>query len=331
MVIEVRWGILSTAWIATDFVIPAMLKSEYCNVVAIASRSEQRAKEVAKQFDISKYYASYQDLLDDPAIDAVYIPLPNHLHVDWAIKALRAGKHVLVEKPIALNSIEAQKLLDESKKHPKLKIMEAFMYKYHPQWIKAKNMIDQGEIGKLKMIQSSFSFFDDDPNSIVNKKELGGGSLMDIGCYPISISRYLFNDEPKSVSATIEYDPKFDVDILSSGILEFEQGSCTFFSAIQLMENQYVKIFGTEGYIEFEIPFNPLADKAAKIWLIKEDLKKEIEFEVCDQYTLQADAFSLAVIKNSKVNNNLEDALNNMIVIEKLVESDKTGKRVYLS
>ena len=331
MVIEVRWGILSTAWIATDFVIPAMLKSEYCNVVAIASRSEQRAKEVAKQFDISKYYASYQNLLDDPAIDAVYIPLPNHLHVDWAIKALRAGKHVLVEKPIALNSIEAQKLLDESKKHPKLKIMEAFMYKYHPQWIKAKNMIDQGEIGKLKTIQSSFSFFDDDPNSIVNKKELGGGSLMDIGCYPISISRYLFNDEPKSVSATIEYDPKFDVDILSSGILEFEQGSCTFFSAIQLMENQYVKIFGTEGYIEFEIPFNPLADKAAKIWLIKEDLKKEIEFEVCDQYTLQADAFSLAVLKNSKVYNNLEDALNNMIVIEKLVESDKTGKRVYLS
>jgi predicted dehydrogenase len=204
------------------------------------------------------------------------------------------------------------------------------MYKHHPQWAKAKKMIKQGEIGKLKAIQSSFSFFDDDPNSIVNKKELGGGSLMDIGCYPISISRYLFNAEPKSVLASIEYDSKSKVDILSSGILEFDQGSCTFFSAIQLMENQYVKIFGTEGYIEFNIPFNPPADKSAKIWLVKEDVKKEIEFELCDQYTLQADVFSLAILENRIVKTGLNDAVNNMIIIEKLMESDKQGKRVYL-
>jgi len=330
MEIKIRWGILSTAWIATEFVIPAMLKSNYCEIEAIASRTEKKAKNTAKRFNISKYYASYQGLLDDETIDAVYIPLPNHLHVEWAIKALKAGKHVLLEKPIAMSSKEAKKLFDESKKHPKLKIMEAFMYKHHPQWIKAKKMIKKGEIGKLKAIQSSFSFFDDNPNSIVNKKELGGGSLMDIGCYPISISRYLFNAEPESVSATIEYDSKSKVDILSSGILEFEKGTCTFFSATQLMENQYVKVFGTEGYIEFNIPFNPPANEPAKIWLVKEDFKKEIEFEICDQYTLQADAFSLSILENHKVKTGLDDAVNNMIIIEKLMESDELGKRVYL-
>ena len=166
--------------------------------------------------------------------------------------------------------------------------------------------------------------------SIVNKKELGGGSLMDIGCYPISISRYLFNAEPKSVLANIEYDSKSKVDILSSGILEFEQGSCTFFSATQLMENQYLKIFGTKGYIEFSIPFNPPSDRPVKIWLVKEDVKKEIEFELCDQYTLQADVFSLAILENRIVKTGLDDAVNNMIIIEKLIESDKEGKRVYL-
>ncbi len=330
MEIKIKWGILSTAWIATEFVIPAMLKSNFCEITAIASRTEKKAKDAAKRFKISKHYASYQDLLDDTAIDAVYIPLPNHLHVEWAIKALQAGKHVLVEKPIALSSVEARKLLDVAKKHPKLKIKEAFMYRHHPQWIKAKRMIKKGEIGELKAIQSSFSFFDDNPNSIVNKKELGGGSLMDIGCYPISISRYLFNAEPKSVSATIEYDPTSKVDILSSGILEFEKGICTFFSAIQLMENQYVKVFGTEGYIEFNVPFNPSANEPSKIWLVKEDVKKEIEFEVCDQYTLQADAISLAILENRKVKTGLDDAVKNMIIIEKLMESDKLGKRINL-
>lgn len=330
MEIKIKWGILGTAWIATDFVIPAMLKSNYCEIKAIASRTEKKAKDTAKRFKISKYYASYQGLLDDTSIDAVYIPLPNHLHVEWAIKALRAGKHVLVEKPMAMSSVEARILLDEAKKHPKLKIMEAFMYKHHPQWIKAREMIKKGEIGKLKAIQSSFSFFDDDPKSIINQKELGGGSLMDIGCYPISISRFLFDAEPKSVSATIEYDAKSKVDILSSGILEFENGICTFFSAIQLMENQYVKVFGTEGYIEFNMPFNPPANKSSKIWLVKENVKKEIEFEACDQYTLQADAISLAILENKKVETGIDDAVNNMIIIEKLMESDRLGKRIYL-
>jgi len=330
MEINIRWGILSTANIAIESVIPAMLDSEYSSVTSIASRNINKAKIVAKQFQIPKYYGSYQELLDDVEIEAVYIPLPNHLHVKWAIKALKAGKHVLVEKPIAISSLEAKELFEEAEKHPRLKIMEAFMYKFHPQWIRVKEMINNGEIGKLKTIQSSFSFFDDDPESIVNHEEFGGGSLMDIGCYPISISRFLFDAEPESVSANIEYHPDFKVDILASVILDFREGSSSFFSSIQMIDNQRVQIFGTEGSIKFEIPFNPPEDKPVKIWLEKEEMKKEIEFEKCDQYSLQVDMFSLAIMEHKKVPVSLEDAINNMIVIEKIRESSRLGKRVSL-
>lgn len=330
MEINIRWGILSTANIAVESMIPALLCSEYCALTGLASRDIKKAKRIAKKFKIPKYYGSYQELLEDKEIEAVYIPLPNHLHVKWAIKALRAGKHVLVEKPVALSSMEANELLEEAKKHPELKVMEAFMYKFHPQWIRVKELINNGEIGVLKAIQSSFSFFDDDPKSIVNNKEFGGGSLMDIGCYPISISRYLLDAEPVNVSANIEYHPDFKVDILASAILEFKQVTTTFFSSIQMIDNQKVHIFGTKGSIEFEIPFNPPADRPVKIWLVKEHIKKEIEFEICDQYALQADLFSLAIMGHRKVPVSLEDAVNNMIVIEKLHESDRLGKRVSL-
>ncbi len=330
MEINIRWGILSTANIALESVIPAMLNSEYCSVISIASRNIKKAKKIAEKFQIPKYFGSYQELLDDKEIEAVYIPLPNHLHVKWAEKALQAGKHVLLEKPVALSSKEAKKLQVEAKKHPTLKIMEAFMYRFHPQWIRVKEMVDAGEIGQLKTIQSSFSFFDDNPESIVNQKEYGGGSLMDIGCYPISISRFLFGEEPKNVSADIEYHPEFKVDILATAILEFNQGTSSFFSSIQMLDNQQVQIFGTEGNITFEIPFNPPADQEVKIWLTKENIKKEIEFAICDQYTLQADMFSLAIMEYNNVPVDLDDAINNMIVIEKLEESNRIGKRVSL-
>lgn len=330
MKINIRWGILGTANIALESVIPAMLNSEFCSLTSIASRNLNKAKNIAEQFQIPNFYGSYQELLDDKDIEAVYIPLPNHLHVPWAIKALKAGKHVLIEKPIALSSIEALKLLEEAKNHPGLKIMEAFMYKFHPQWIKVKKMINSGEIGKLKTIQSSFSFFDDNPKSIVNNKEYGGGSLMDIGCYPISVSRFLFDEEPKSVSASIEYHPDFKVDILASVIMDFEHGTSTFFSSIQMIDHQMVKIFGEKGSIEFEIPFNPPADQPVRIWLVNQDVKKEIEFEVCDQYSLQLDMFSLAIVEGKKVPIGLEDAVDNMIVIEKIEESNKLRKHVSL-
>jgi len=322
---KVKWGILSTASIGTEQVIPAMIKGEQCDVQAIASRSKDAAEKVAKRFEIPRAYGSYEELLMDHEIDAVYIPLPNHLHVPWSIKAIRAGKHVLVEKPIALSSEEARKLLDESLKYPELKVMEAFMYRHHPQWLKAKELVESGSIGKLRTIQSSFSFFDDDPESIVNKKEFGGGSLMDIGCYPISLSRFLFNAEPKKVYANIEVHPEFETDTLATVILEFEQGTSSFFSSTLMPDNQQVKAFGTEGSIEFEIPFNPTADQPAKIWLIHGDQKEEIVFDPCDQYTIQGDLFSLAILNDTPVPTPLQDAVDNMIVIEKLLNSDRPG------
>lgn len=327
---KVQWGILGAATIAREQVIPAMLKGKHCCVMAIASRDMSKAEKAAKEFDIPKYYEGYQELLNDTEVEAVYIPLPNHLHVEWAKKALMAGKHVLIEKPIALSSEEAIGLLEVAKKHPELKIAEAIMYKYHPQWIKVKQMVDDGKIGKLKTIQSSFSFFEDDANHIVNSKLFGGGSLMDIGCYSISISRLLFGSEPKSVLANIEYHPEFKVDILATGILEFDGGSSSFFCATQLVDNQQVEIFGTEGCIRFELPFNPPNDRPSKIWLTKQEVTTEIEFQTCDQYTLQADVFSLAILEDNETPAYLEDAINNMLVIEKMHESNKSGRRVNL-
>ncbi|MEN8226724.1 MAG: Gfo/Idh/MocA family oxidoreductase [Bacteroidota bacterium] len=322
---KVKWGILSTASIGTEHVIPAMINGEYCDIQAIASRSLEVASSVAARFDIPGAYGSYEELLLDPEIEAVYIPLPNHLHVPWAIKALQAGKHVLVEKPIGLSSEEAMKLLEESGKHPKLKVMEAFMYRHHPQWVKTKELVKDGTIGSLRTIQSSFSFYLDDPEHIVNKKEYGGGSLMDIGCYPISLSRFLFDEEPKKVYANVEVHPEFQTDTMVTAILEFEQGTSSFFSSTLMTDNQQVVIFGTIGRIEFEIPFTPAAGQPAKIWLHRGDQKEEILFDPCDQYTLQGDLFSLAILNESEVPTPLKDAVDNMKVIERLLKGRDIG------
>ncbi len=319
---------MSTASIAVEHVIPAMLKCKHCEIIAIASRSEEKAKEGANSFNIPTFYSSYQQLLNDEEVEALYIPLPNNMHVPWAIKALQAGKHVLLEKPVAMSSSEAESLLVESQKYPDLKVMEAFMYRFHPQWVKVKELIANGTIGELKSILTSFSFFEDNPHSIVNSREMGGGSLMDIGCYPISLSRYLFQSEPKTVSAIIEYDPVFKTDSLASGILEFDGGLSTFFSATQMAESQSVKIFGTKAFIEMEIPFNPPTDKKTRILIHRDEEREVIEFEVCDQYSTQADLFSLAIIENSKVPTPLQDAIDNMKVIERLIESDREEHRL---
>lgn len=319
---KIQWGILSTATIAVEQVIPAIQQSKCGKVLAIASRSPEKAKNVAMEFDIPKYHENYDALLADPEVEAIYIPLPNHLHVEWAIKALRAGKHVLVEKPIALNVKEAQELADEAKRHPELKVMEAYMYKFHPQWIQVRKMLKDGIIGQLEMIQSSFSFFDDNPNSIINVKEYGGGSLMDVGCYPVSISRYLFDAEPVRVLSSQECHPDFGVDITTSGILEFEKGRTIFFSSIQLMEHQEVKLFGAKGKIEFEVPFNPPYDQSVTVKVITEDGTEVVVFEPCNQYGLQTDAFSKAIIEDTEVPVSLEDAVNNMKVIQLINECD---------
>jgi predicted dehydrogenase len=320
---KVRWGIMSTAEIGAKKVIPAMQNSTHCDIQALASLSLEKAKALATKLKIPRTFGSYEELLDCAEIDAVYIPLPNHLHVPWSIKALEAGKHVLCEKPIALSALEAQKLLDTSKKHPELKIMEAFMYRHHPQWQKARQLVASGEIGALQTIQSFFSYYNTDPNNIRNMASIGGGGLMDIGCYTISLSRFIFDAEPQKVCGLMEYDPQFDVDRLTSVLLDFGKGTSTFTCSTQLAPYQRVNIFGTRGRIEIEIPFNAPPDQPCRMWCQTQDQTEEISFPICDQYTIQGDLFSKAILNDTDVPTPLEDALANMKVIDALVESAK--------
>jgi predicted dehydrogenase len=325
---KVRWGIISTAKIGTVQVIPAMQQSSLCSIDAIASRDASSAAEAASQLGIGRSYGSYEELLADPNIDAVYNPLPNHLHVEWSIKALHAGKHVLCEKPIGLSSSEGQKLVNAAQQHPHLKVMEAFMYRHHPQWQKARDLVRSGAIGELRTIQSFFSYFNTDPNNIRNMAEIGGGGLMDIGCYPISVSRFLFEAEPKRVCGVVEYDPNFNTDRIASALLEFEQGTASFTCSTQLTPYQRVNAFGTEGRIEIEIPFNAPVDRPCRLWHQSGAEVEEIEFDICNQYTIQGDLFSKAILDDSPVPIPIEDAVSNMRVIESIIHSGKTGQWV---
>jgi predicted dehydrogenase len=322
---KVRWGVLSTAKIGTKAVIPAMQLGEHCQVTAIASRSLEKAQAAASQLSIPKAYGSYEELLADAEVDAVYIPLPNHLHVPWSIKALEAGKHVLCEKPIGLSAAEAQELLDAARKHPRLKVMEAFMYRHHPQWRRVRQLMAEGDIGELRMIQSFFSYYNADPNDIRNMADIGGGGLLDIGCYCISLSRFIFDAEPQRVCGIVEYDPQFGVDRLASGLLDFGKGTATFSCATQLAPYQRANIFGTEGRVEIELPFSPPADRPSKIWHQRGSEVKEIVPGIYNQYTIQGELFSQAVLSDTEVPTPLEDAVANMRVIEALIRSAKNG------
>ena len=318
---KLNWGILSTAKIGIEKVIPAMQQGKLSEIVAIASRTHESARKAAKKLKIPKAFGSYQDLLDDTSIDAVYIPLPNHMHVPWTIKALAANKHVLCEKPIALTATEAKELLKETEKFPHLKVMEAFMYRHHPQWIQALELINGGGIGMVKTVHSFFSYYNDDPENIRNMVDIGGGGLMDIGCYCISLARLIFDEEPQRVFGKIEYDPGFETDRICSGILDFVQGTSTFTCSTQLVPYQRVNVFGTKGRIEIEIPFNAPPDKPCKILFQNNEIIEEIEIKICDQYTIQGDLFSLAVLNNEKVPTPIEDAVANMKVLEAVIQS----------
>jgi predicted dehydrogenase len=322
---KARWGVLSTARIGTEKVIPAMQSGRYCEIAAIASRDLGRARAAANRLGIPKAYGSYEELLADSDVDAIYNPLPNHLHVPWSIRALEAGKHVLCEKPIALTAAEAQKLLDAARERPQLKVMEAFMYRHHPQWQRARQLVADGEIGELRTIQSFFSYYNADPADIRNVAEFGGGGLMDIGCYTISLSRFIFGTEPQRVCGIVEYDPQFKTDRLTSGVLDFGRGTSTFTCATQLAPYQRVNIFGTEGRVEIEIPFNAPADRPCRMWHQHGSEVDEIVLDVCDQYTIQGDLFSQAVLDDTPVPTPLEDAVANMRVIEALVQSARSG------
>ena len=327
---KVRWGILSTAAIGVRKVIPGMQKGELCDIAAIASRDLWKAEETARQLGIAKAYGSYEELLADPQIDAIYNPLPNQMHVPWSVKAAEAGKHVLCEKPVSLTVAEARTLL-EVQRRTGVKIGEAFMVRTHPQWLRAREIVASGRIGALRSIQGFFSYFNTDPRNIRNIPEAGGGALMDIGCYPIIISRFLFDAEPVRVFGVAERDPVMKIDRLTSGILEFASGQSVFTCSTQLVPYQRINIFGTKGRVEIEIPFNAPPDRPCRIMIDdgRDVFGGGITIEalpVCDQYTIQGDAFSRAILEDTEVPVPIDDAVKNMAVIEAIFRSAISGR-----
>lgn len=327
---KVKWGILSTAKIGVTKVIPALQQANNCEVVALASRDLNKAKSVAAQLNIAKAFGSYEELLADNEIDAVYNPLPNHLHLPFTLAAIKAGKHVLCEKPIGLNKEEAETLKKESSLHPDIKVMEAFMYRFHPQWIKTKELVDNGTIGKVKNIQTFFSFNNVDPENIRNKADIGGGALMDIGCYCISFPRFILGIEPIRVSGTSVTDKEFKTDIVTSGTLFFrEDVTANFTCSTQLFPYQRSIIIGDKGRIEIDIPCNAPPDKPTKVTLYLDGDEKIMYFEG-NQYTLEGEAFANSILNNTDVPTSLSDAVYNMKVIDAIVESNLKSSVVNL-
>jgi predicted dehydrogenase len=330
MAAKVKWGVLGVASIATRKVIPGMQRGAFSEIYAIASRDLGKAQESAKQLGIPKAYGSYEELLADKEIEAIYNPLPNHLHVPWTIKAAEAGKHVLCEKPIALNSAEAETLL-AVRKRTRVKIGEAFMVKTYPQWLRVRELVQQKRIGELKSVVTVFSYFNRDAKNVRHKVEWGGGGLLDIGCYPITLSRWFYGEEPKRVTGTLENDPHFGTDRLASAILEFSGGHSIFTAGTQTNYFQRMTLLGTTGRIDIEIPFNAPANRPLQLTIsdgmeFAGGTKVVEEIPAADQYTIQGDAFSKAIRNNAEVPVPLEDSIANMRVIDAIFRSASNGK-----
>ena len=327
---KIRWGVLSTANIATKKVVPGMQRGELTSVVAIASRDLAKAQQAATALGIPTAYGSYEELLADPSIDAIYNPLPNHMHVPWTIKAAEAGKHVLCEKPLSMSVAEAGTLL-AVRARTGVKIGEAFMVRSHPQWIRLRELLSQGRIGELRSVHGFFSYFNVNPANIRNRVEVGGGALMDIGCYLIQAARFAFAQQPSRVVSTIDRDPQMGTDRLTSSILDFSVGHAIFTCSTQLVPYQRFHFLGSKGRIELEVPVNAPPDRPTRLLI---DTGADLfgggitteTFPACDQYTLQGDAFSKAILDDTEVPVPVEDAIRNMAVIEAIFRSGKTGQ-----
>lgn len=327
---KLRWGVLGAAKIAVQKLVPAMRGCRWCEAVAIASRDLRKAQQAVAALGLARAYGSYEELLADPEIDIVYNPLPNHLHVPWSIRALEAGKHVLCEKPLGLSTDEVRALA-AVRDRTGLCAGEAFMVRTHPQWLRVKELADSGAIGALRQVQAWFSYYNRDPSNVRNVPEYGGGGLMDIGCYPVFLSRFLFGEEPRRAAAVLDIDPEFGVDRRCSALLEFPSGTCVFTCATQLAPAQRVLVFGEKARIEVEIPFNAPNDRPCRILIddgsdLAGGSRRVEEAPVCDQYAIQADEFSLAVMGRRPVPVPLEDSLRTMAVIEALRASAASGR-----
>jgi len=318
-----RWGILSTAKIADEKVIPGIRRAARCEIVAIGSRDGARGRAVAQRHGIPRVHGSYEALLADPDVDAVYIPVPNHLHGEWTLAAARAGKHVLCEKPLAMTAADAERMVEGCRAAGVL-LMEAFMYRLHPSWIAVRELVASGRIGRLAAVTCWFSYYNDDPANIRNVRAYGGGALFDIGCYPVNLSRMLFASEPTRVEASIVRDPSSGVDVLTSGILEFPAGVATFTCSIRAEPDQQVHVYGTEGRISVGIPFNIPPDRPTHVYLAAGGdppvvpAIETLTFEPADPYTAEAEQFAAAVLDGEPLPMPPEDAVANLRVIERL-------------
>jgi predicted dehydrogenase len=327
---KVKWGILGVARIATQKVIPAMQRGEWSEVSAIASRDLTKAQAAAASLGIPRAYGSYEALLADPDIEAIYNPLPNHLHVPWTIRAAEAGKHVLCEKPIARDAAEAAPLIAVRERTGVL-IQEAFMIRTHPQWLRALEIARAGRLGELRSISGFFSYFNRDPRNVRNIPAFGGGALLDIGCYLINTARFVFGREPQRVAGTIERDPEFGVDTLTSLLLDFAPGHAVGTCGTQLVSYQRLEIFGDRGRLAIEIPFNAPPDRPCRFVVDDgSDLfgkgREDFSIETCDQYTIQGDRFSQAVRGVAPLAYPLEDTMANMRVIDAVFRAAESGK-----
>lgn len=320
---DLRWGILSTANIGRRKVIPAMQKARRCRVVAIGSRDIEVAREIASALDIPRAHGSYEAVLADPDVDAVYIPLPNHLHREWTIAAAQAGKHVLCEKPLALSSAEAAEMVAACERAGVV-LMEAFMYRLHPSWVAVREMVAAGRIGQLTAVQSWFSYFNDDPTNIRNIRDMGGGALYDIGCYCVNLSRTLFAGEPSAVRGSIVRDPLLGVDVVTSAILEFGAGTATFTCSTRTETDQRVHVYGTDGRITVPIPFNIPPDRQTEVLLTAggdppvAPHTERLVFEPADPYTVQAETFAAMVLDGIDPPFSAAEAVGNASVIERI-------------
>ena len=325
----VRWGILSTAKIGWEKVVPAMMKSPHCEIVAVASRNEESAKSMAADLGIPRTYGSYDDLLAAPDIEAVYNPLPNHLHVPLTLAAAQAGKHVLCEKPMALDADEARQLEAAASQ---VMIAEAFMIRHHPQWLRAQDLVRQGEIGEVRAVNVLFSYFNVDPANIRNRSDIGGGALLDIGCYAVVSGRLLFEADPVRVTALIDRDPDFGTDRLSSGLVDFGAGRHLVFTvSTQLVPYQRVQVMGTKGRLEIQIPFNAPPGETTRIFVddgaqLGDRSARMLEVPPCDQYELQGAAFSRAIRGEAPLIGGVEDAVLNMRILDALRRSEASGR-----
>ncbi len=323
-----RWGILSTANIATEKVIPGIRRAARNEIVAIASRDGETARRVADRLSIPRAHGSYEALLADPDVDAVYIPLPNHLHAEWTIAAARAGKHVLCEKPLALTAADAERMI-EAAEAAGVHLMEAFMYRHHPSWVAVRELVASGRIGTLTAVQSWFGFHNDDAANIRNIRDFGGGALYDVGCYCVNLSRMLFGGEPVRVEGAVVRDGAAGdgVDILTTGLLEFESGLASFGCSIRTEPDQRVDVYGSDGRISIGIPFNIPPDRPTQVFVMKggdppvAPATETLTFETKDPYAAEAERFAEAVLDGGPTPVPPSDAVANLRVIERLFAS----------